>query len=186
MRTEREKMLAGELYTADDPELSAAFQRAQRLCEAFNQTSAADRDAGNDVLRELLGAYGQGCEIRPPLRCDYGTQLLLGDRVFVNFGLIALDVGLITIGDDVKIGPNVQLLTPTHPIDPVTRQANLEAADPITIEANVWIGGGAILLPGVTIGENSVIGAGSVVAKSIPPNVIAVGNPCRVIRPIDT
>jgi len=120
--------------------------------------------------------------IRPPLYCDLGYQITIGARVFVNFGLVALDVAKITIGDDVQIGPNVQLLTPTHPTNAELRRAKWEASKPITIGSNVWLGGGVIVCPGVTIGENTVVGAGSVVVKSLPANVVAVGNPARVVR----
>jgi maltose O-acetyltransferase len=129
-----------------------------------------------------LGSFGEGSEIRPPLYCDYGYQIHIGARTFINYGAVLLDVATITIGDDVQIGPNVQLLTPTHPLDPDARRAKLEAARPITIGHNVWLGGGVIVLPGVSIGENTVVGAGAVVTKDLPANVVAVGNPARVIR----
>ena len=134
------------------------------------------------VAVNLALALGEGVELRPPLYVDYGTNLVIGDRVFANFGLTALDVAHITIGNDVQIGPHVQLLTPTHPTDPVERRDKWEAASPIVIGDNVWLGGGAIVLAGVTIGENSIIGAGAVVTKDIPANVVAVGNPAKVIK----
>lgn len=183
-RTHRERMLAGEPYFADDPELVAAAKRARRLMTQYNATAADDRDTARAVLAELLGAIGEDSHIRAPLYVDYGTQIVVGDRVFANFGLTALDCAAITIGDDTQIGPHVQLLTPTHPIEPVARRSKVEAAAPITIGANVWIGGGAIVLAGVTIGDNSVIGAGAVVTRDVPANVVAVGNPARVIRPL--
>ena len=133
-------------------------------------------------MRELLGSFGPGTVIRPPLRCDYGFQTHIGARTFANWGLIALDVGRITIGDDVQIGPNVQLLTATHPIEPEPRRAKWEGSQPITIGNNVWLGGGVIVCPGVSIGENTVVGAGAVVVRDLPANVVAVGNPARVIR----
>lgn len=181
-RSHRDRMLAGDLYIADDPDLAAASLRARALQERINTSTAADTNQLNSILRELLGELGAGSEIRPPFYCDYGEHIRVGSRVFANFGLVALDVAPITIGDDVQIGPNVQLLTPTHPLQADLRRAKWEAAKPIVIEANVWIGGGAIVLPGVTIGENSVVGAGSVVTKDLPPNVVAVGNPARVAR----
>ena len=183
-RTHRERMLAGEPYFADDPELVDAAKRARRLMTQYNATAVDDRDTARAVLAELLGSLGDDSHIRAPLYVDYGTQIVVGDRVFANFGLTALDCAAITIGDDTQIGPHVQLLTPTHPIDPEARRSKIEAAAPITIGRNVWIGGGAIVLAGVTIGDNSVIGAGAVVTRDVPANVVAVGNPARVIRPV--
>jgi len=132
----------------------------------------------------LIGHLGEDAHIRPPLFVDYGTYLSVGARTFINYNLVALDVAPIRIGQDCQIGPNVQLLTPTHPVEPQPRRDKLEAAQPITIGDNVWLGGGVIVLPGVSIGDNSVIGAGAVVAKDVPADVIAVGNPARVIRSI--
>jgi maltose O-acetyltransferase len=178
----RERMLAGELYLADDPVLAEEQARAARLLDRFNQSGVDGRAERRGLLLDLLGELGEGSEIKPPLRCDYGSRIRVGARTFVNYGLVALDVAPIEIGDDVQIGPNVQLLTPTHPIDPDTRRAKWEAAEPIVIEANVWLGGGVIVLPGVTIGENTVVGAGSIVTKDLAPNVVAAGNPARVVR----
>lgn len=183
-RTQRQRMLAGDPYIADDPELLAESRRARTLMDAFNRTDTDD-DAGRaQILGRLLGSFGADSEIRAPFHCDLGYQSHIGARTFVNFGLMALDVATISIGDDVQIGPNVQLLTPTHPLDPDLRRAKWEAAEPIVIGDNVWLGGGVIVLPGVTIGENSVIGAGAVVSRDIPANVVAVGNPARVIRSV--
>lgn len=173
-------MLAGDPYIADDPELAADARRAMHLSERFN--SSPDDEDRQGTLTELLGFLGEGVIIRPPLYCDYGYQIRIGARTFVNTGLVALDVAPITIGEDVQIGPYVQLLTPTHPIEPDARRAKWEAAEPITLGDNVWLGGGVIVLPGVTIGENTVVGAGAVVAEDLPVNVVAVGNPARVIR----
>ncbi|MEV4174714.1 sugar O-acetyltransferase [Nonomuraea sp. NPDC049709] len=184
-RSMRERMLAGDLYVADDPELAERLLRAADLMDAFNATSARDPREQRRLLTELLGAVGEGTVIRPPLRVDYGSHLRIGARSFANFGLVALDVAPITIGDDVQIGTNVQLLTPTHPVDPELRRAKWEAAQPITIGDNVWLGSGAIVLPGVTIGENTVVGAGAVVTRDLPANVVAAGNPARVIRTIE-
>lgn len=183
-RTMRERMLAGELYLADDPVLAEEQARAATLLDRFNQTGVDDAAQRRGLLRELLGQLGEGSEIKPPLRCDYGYRIRVGARTFVNYGLVALDVASIEIGDDVQIGPNVQLLTPTHPVEPDARRAKWEAAQPIAIEGNVWLGGGVIVLPGVTIGENTVVGAGSIVTKDLPPNVVAAGNPARVVRSI--
>jgi maltose O-acetyltransferase len=181
-RSQRERMLAGDLYVAAVPELAADNLRALELTRRFNDSLPADFEGRLALLRELLGAFGDGSEIRPPLRCDYGYQTRVGARTFINFGAVLLDVATITIGDDVQVGPNVQLLTPTHPVEPELRRAKLEAARPIVVGDNVWLGGGAIVCPGVTIGENTVVGAGAVVTRDLPANVVAVGNPARVIR----
>ncbi|MGQ5575935.1 sugar O-acetyltransferase [Streptomyces sp. ECR3.8] len=181
-RTNLERMLAGDLYIADDPEIGRRQQRAMRLAARYQATFVDERDQAKAVLAELLGSVGEDVEIRPPLFVDYGSNITVGARTFVNYHLTALDVAAITIGEDCQIGPNVQLLTPTHPVEPQPRRDKLEAARPITIGDNVWIGGGAIVCPGVTIGDNSVIGAGAVVTKDVPANVVAVGNPARPVR----
>jgi maltose O-acetyltransferase len=183
-RTERERMLDGDLYRADDPELEREGLRAMELIGEFNHSRADERDRRRQILLQLLGALGDGTEVRPPLYCEYGYQLRIGARTFINFGLMALDVATITIGDDVQIGPNVQLLTPTHPVEPEPRRSKLEAARPITIGDNVWLGGGVIVLPGVSIGANTVVGAGAVVTKDLPGGIVAVGNPARVVRAV--
>ncbi|MGI8648364.1 MAG: sugar O-acetyltransferase [Mycobacteriales bacterium] len=184
MVTQKERMLAGELYLHADAELAADELRAQQLSERFNASSAADPAERRKILVELLGNIGEGVEVRPPLRVDYGYQISIGARTFINYGAVLADVGRIVIGADVQIGPNVQLLTPTHPIEPEPRRAKWEAAKPITIGDNVWLGGGVIVCPGVTIGENTVVGAGTVVTRDLPANVVAVGNPARIIREI--
>jgi maltose O-acetyltransferase len=178
--TEKEKMLAGELYAAGDPELVADRVRCERLLRAFN--GAPDRDARERVLAELLAAVGAESEIRPPFWCDYGFNITIGDGVFANFNCVFLDVVAITIGDRVQLGPGVQLLSADHPRDAEARASGLENGLPITIEDDVWLGGGAIVCPGVTIGRGTVIGAGSIVTRDVPAGVIAAGNPCRVIR----
>jgi len=183
-RSMRERMLAGDLYIADDPELARDSQRAMALIEAFNQSPASDGAERRRLLTELFGAYGEGSEIRPPLYCDYGYQTRVGARTFANFGLVILDVASVTIGDDVQIGPYVQLLTAGHPVEADARRDKWEYAQPITIENNVWLGGGVIVGPGVTIGENTVVGAGSVVTRDLPANVVAVGSPARVTRAV--
>jgi maltose O-acetyltransferase len=181
-RSNQERMLAGDLYIADDPELAERMRRGTRLAAEFAELWPRDREAARAVLVELLAGLGEKTVVRAPLYVDYGDQLTIGARGFVNFGLVALDVAPITIGDDCQIGPNVQLLTAYHPTEPEPRRAKLEAAAPITIGDNVWLGGGAIVLPGVTIGDDSVVGAGSVVTKDVPAGVLAVGNPARVLR----
>ena len=178
-------MLAGDLYIGGtDPDSTRIAQRAVQLADAYHRAAVADEAAARPLLVELLGTLGEGAFVKPPLYVDYGENIHLGARSFINYNLVALDVVAITIGEDCMIGPNVQLLTPTHPVDPQTRRDKLEAAQPITLGNNVWLGGGAIVCPGVTIGDNSVIGAGSVVTKDIPANVVAVGNPARIIREI--
>jgi len=184
-RTMLERMLGGDLYLADDPAISDRQLRAQELMAAYNGASPRDAVGRRKLLEELLGSVGAGTEIRSPFYVDYGTQVRIGARCFANYGLMALDVAAITIGDDVQIGPNVQLLTPTHPLDAEPRRAKWEAARPITIGDNVWLGGGVIVLPGVTIGADTVVGAGAVVTRDLPSGVLAVGNPARVVRQLD-
>ncbi|MGW5131167.1 sugar O-acetyltransferase [Streptomyces sp. NPDC004135] len=181
-RTNLERMEAGDLYIADDPEIAHRQQRAVRLAARYQAVYAEDAEAAQPVLAELLGSVAAGAHVRPPLYVDYGSNITIGARTFVNFNLTALDVAAITIGEDCQIGPNVQLLTPTHPLEPGPRRDKLEAARPITIGDNVWLGGGVIVCPGVTIGADSVIGAGAVVTKDVPAGVVAVGNPARVVR----
>ncbi|QGK69227.1 sugar O-acetyltransferase [Allosaccharopolyspora coralli] len=182
MGDHKDRMLAGEQYIADDPELIADQQRAAELSERFNTSPASDPRARHKALNELLGEVGEGADVRPPLYVDYGYRTKIGPGTFVNFGAVLLDVAEITLGSDVQIGPYVQLLTPTHPVDPEPRRAKWESARPITLGDNVWLGGGVIVCPGVTIGENTVVGAGAVVTGDLPPNVVAVGNPARVVR----
>ena len=178
----RERMLAGELYIADDPELARDSARAQRLTHQINSMDPTDHQRRWELLTELLGAFGEGSDIRPPLQCDYGYQTFVGARCFANWGLISLDVATVTIGDDVQLGPNVQLLTATHPLEPGPRRAKWEAAEAIVVGDNVWLGGGVIVCPGVTIGADTVVGAGSVVVRDLPAGVVAVGSPARVVR----
>ena len=178
----RDRMLAGEPYIADDPVLAEESQRAQRLAHRINTMDPTDGGARRALLESLLGAFGEGSEVRPPLQCDYGYQTTIGARTFVNWGATFLDVATITIGDDVQIGPNVQLLTATHPLEPGPRRDKWEAAEPIVIGDNVWLGGGVIVCPGVTIGADTVVGAGSVVTRDLPAGVVAVGSPAKVIR----
>jgi maltose O-acetyltransferase len=175
-----ERMQAGELYHDDDPELEGFHRDAVRMMDRFNRGAYPDMEA----VRELLGGCGADSFILPPLRCDFGRHTTIGARTFISFGLVLLDPAPITIGDDVKIGPNVQLLTATHPLDPKLRQAGWQSGEAITIGDNVWLGGGVIVCPGVSIGANTVVGAGSVVTADLPANVLAVGSPARVLRTI--
>lgn len=181
-RTNLERMEAGDFYIADDPEMLARGQRAFALQNQYHETHRTDPTAAYAILQELIGDLGEDAYIKPPLMVDYGRYITMGKRSFANYNLVALDVAPITIGDDVLIGPNVQLLTPIHPLQPTPRRDKLEGAAPIVIKDNVWLGGGVIVCPGVTIGENTVVGAGSVVTKDLPANVVAVGNPARVLR----
>lgn len=181
-RTNLERMLAGDLYIADDPEIARRQQQAVRLAARYQAAYAEDAVAARPILAELLGHLGAEAHVRPPLYVDYGSNITIGARTFVNYNLTVLDVAAITIGEDCQIGPGVQFLTPTHPLEAEPRRDKLEAARPITIGDNVWLGGGAIVLPGVSIGDNSVIGAGAVVTKDVPAGVVAVGNPARPVR----
>lgn len=178
---EHTKMLRGLPYDAGDPALVEARIRARRLTALYTALDPADGAEAARVLAELLGGVGTGCHVEPPFGCDYGSHIVLGDRVYINMGCVFLDPARITIGDDVQIGPAVQLLTADHPRDAAERAAGLESALPISIGARSWLGGGVIVLPGVSIGDDVVIGAGSVVTRSIPDGVTAVGNPCRVV-----
>jgi maltose O-acetyltransferase len=183
--TEREKMLAGQLYDASGAELTEMRRRARALTRAFNATTEDETEERHRILGELFGRIGEKIEIEPPFRCDYGSHIFAGENFYANFGVVMLDCAAITIGDNVLLAPNVQLYTAYHPVDPTIRASMLEAASPTTIGHNVWIGGGAIVLPGVSVGDNTIVGAGSVVIRSLPHNVVAAGNPCRVFRAID-
>lgn len=177
-----QKMLAGELYLASDPELVAATARAQQILARFNALSA---DCGDELRRHLgglLGHLGADAVVKPSFRCDYGFNISIGARSFVNFNCVFLDCNTIFIGKEVQVAPGVHIYTATHPLDAATRRSGLEAAHAVVIGNGVWLGGGAIVCPGVTIGENTVVGAGSVVTRDLPANVLAAGNPCRTIR----
>jgi maltose O-acetyltransferase len=182
MPTEKERMLAGELYDALDPQLVAERRRARDLLKAFNDSRDEEKEKRSRILRELFGAVGDGLWIEPPFFCDYGGNITLGQRVYFNFNCVLLDPAPVRIGDGVLFGPAVQLYTATHPLSAAERRSGRELARPIEIGADVWIGGAAVVCPGVTIGPRSVIGAGSVVTRDIPADVLAAGNPCRVLR----
>ena len=183
MFSEREKMLAGELYDPFDPELVAARVRARDLCQALNATREAEEGDRRRILTDLLGAGGETVWMQPPFFCDYGSNIELGERVFFNFNCVVLDVCPVRIGDFSLFGPAVQIYTPMHPFNAKLRRQQ-EFGKPVTIGSDVWIGGGAIVLPGVQIGSRAVVGAGSVVTRDVPEAVFAAGNPCRVIREI--
>src|SRR5882724_5103560 len=176
-------MLAGELYAPLDRELVRARDRARDLCQDLNATREAQQYERRRIVRELFGAGGDTVWMQPPFFCDYGSNILLGERVFFNFNCVVLDVCQVRIGDFTLFGPAVQIYTATHPMNPVLRRKQ-EFAKPIEIGSDVWVGGGAIICPGVKIGSKSVIGAGSVVTRDIPNGVFAAGNPCRFIREI--
>jgi maltose O-acetyltransferase len=181
----KQRMLRGELYIFDDPELAADNAQAQELLERYNATRHVEQDLRDGLLRDLLGEVGEGVVVRPAFRCDYGSNIAIGARTFVNYDCVMLDVAPIRIGAACQIATCVQLLTATHPIDPEPRRLGWESAEPITIGDNVWLGSGAIVCPGVTIGDDTVVGAGSVVTRDLPARVVAFGNPARVHRPID-
>ncbi|MEM9479845.1 MAG: sugar O-acetyltransferase [Verrucomicrobiota bacterium] len=183
MKTEKEKMLAGELYDAQDPTLVKDRARCHALCATYSRTSDLQATDRKVLLRELLGRESD-VYIQPPFFCDYGTNIHLGEKVYFNFNCVVLDVAKVTIGDRSLFGPAVQIYTASHPLNAKERASGLELAEPITIGADVWVGGGAIICPGVTIGDRTVIGAGSVVTRDIPADVIAAGNPARVLREV--
>jgi maltose O-acetyltransferase len=181
--TERQKMLAGEMYDPFDPELIAGRERARDLCQSLNSTRESQQDERRRILRELFAAGGDTVWMQPPFFCDYGSNVELGERVFFNFNCTVLDVCRVRIGDFTLFGPSVQIYTAMHPFDAARRRRE-EFGKPIEIGADVWVGGAAIILPGVRIGSRAVIGAGSVVTRDVPDDVFAAGNPCRVIREI--
>jgi len=180
----KDRMLRGELYIAEDEDLAADFARAQELVARYNATAHAGQDERDAILAELLGAAGEGVVIRPPFRCEYGTRVTIGAGTFANYELLMLDVAPITIGAACQIATRVQLLTATHPIDPAARRAGWESGAPIVVGDNVWLGGGVIVCPGVTIGDDTVVGAGAVVTRDLPAGVVAAGAPARVLREI--
>jgi maltose O-acetyltransferase len=178
----RERMLAGAPYVALDPELGQMHARAQWLLHAFNASSPDEADRRRALIADLFGSVGEGAEVKPPFYCDYGVHISVGDRFFANYDCVILDCNEVRIGDGVLFGPKVQVYTATHPLDPASRREGWEMAHPITVEDDVWIGGGAILCPGVRIGAGTTVGAGSVVTRDLPAGVLAAGNPCRVLR----
>lgn len=178
----RSRMLAGEPYIAADAELTVMRLQAQTLLYDFNLSPPDAIPARHALIQALFQEIGPNFEIVPPFRCDYGWNITVGDRLFINYDCVILDCNRVTIGDRVLIGPKVQIYTAAHSLDPAVRQDDWEYALPVAIGSDVWIGGGAIICPGVAIGDGSTIGAGSVVTRDIPPGVFAAGNPCRVIR----
>ncbi|MBE9004334.1 sugar O-acetyltransferase [Fortiea sp. LEGE XX443] len=181
-KTEKQKMLAGELYLAEDPELVAESKRASHLLQLYNSATVEQQQQRQKILQELLGKVGEKTTIVPPFHCDYGSNIYAGNGLYINYGCVILDCNIVEIGDNVLCGPYVQIYAAYHPVEPEIRLTGRELAAPIKIGNNVWIGGSAIICPGVKIGDNTTIGAGSVVVKDIPANVVAAGNPCRIIR----
>lgn len=185
MPAAKELMRAGQLYRGDDPELNAELDRRQAMVGALNRIPYERREERRAAFDELLAAFGEGSFIRPPFYCDFGDGIEIGDRVFVNSCCTLYDGAPITVGDECLLAAGVQLITATHPLDPVARRAAWEQALPVTLADGVWLGAGALVCPGVSIGENTVVGAGAVVTRSLPAGVVAHGNPARVIREID-
>ena len=180
--TEKEKMLGGHIYDACNPEILSELFATQDAVFEYNQIRPTDHALRTEKIKQILGKTGERVIINQPFHCDYGSHISVGEGFFANFNLTVLDEAPVTIGNNCFIGPNVGLYTACHPTDPVARNSRQEWAEPITIGHNVWIGGGVTVLPGVTIGDNVTIGAGSVVAKDIPSNCVAVGNPCRPVK----
>jgi maltose O-acetyltransferase len=184
MRTEKEKMIAGELYDPLDQQLVEDRLKTRLLVKELNDSREDQTEERLRILEALIPNAGEGLWLQPPFYCDYGYNMVLGEKVFFNFNCVVLDVAGVKIGSRTLFGPNVQIYTATHPIDPVERASGVEYAKPVTIGEDVWVGGSAVICPGVTIGNRSVIGAGSVVTRDIPDDVFAAGNPCRVIRSV--
>ena len=180
--TQKQNMLAGEPYLANDPELLADYARAQALLARFNAVRGDDVAALGAVLRDLLGALGEEAVVKPSLRCDYGYNIRIGARTFVNYDCVLLDCNAITIGEEVQVGPGVHIYTATHPLDAGPRRSGWESALPVAIGDGVWLGGRSVVCPGVTIGPDTVVGAGAVVTEDLPAGVLAVGVPARVVR----
>ncbi len=184
-QTQRDLMLAGNMYLADDPELHAARRKARHLLTRFNGLEPEAYAERRTILEELFGSFGSGSVVNPTLKCDYGFNIFIGDNTFFNFDCILLDCNRIDIGSDVQFGPGVHIYTATHPLNARERKSGKELAKPVKISSGVWLGGRAVICPGVSIGENTVVGAGSVVVRDLPANVLAAGNPCKVIRTIE-
>ncbi len=183
-QSEREKMLANQPYLATDPELVGMYRSAQLLLDDFNRSRFTELERRQQIVRQLFGSIGRNFKIERPFSCDYGCHIYAQDNLYINFDCTILDGNKVYLGNNVLLAPKVQIYTAYHPLDPKLRLSGLEMSAPIVIGDNVWIGGGAIICPGVTIGDNTTIGAGSIVTKDIPTNVVAVGNPCRVLRSI--
>jgi len=182
---EKSKMLNGEIYNAYDKDLVLLRNKARHLTKLYNNTDPEETVERINIIKKLFGKIGENFEIEPPFNCDYGTNIEIGENFYANFNFLILDDGPVKIGDNALFAPNVSIYTATHLIDPTLRPKNADYTKAVTIGNNVWVGGGSIINPGITIGDNSVIGSGSVVTKDIPENVVAVGNPCRIIKHIN-
>jgi maltose O-acetyltransferase len=180
----KDRMLRGQLYIADDEDLATDFRHAQEILERYNRSAFAEQDLRDQLLRELLGDCGEAVHIRPPFHLEYGTRVSIGAGTFFNYDCLMLDVAPVTIGADCQVASRVQFITATHPIDPHVRRLGWETAKPITVGDNVWLSSGVIVCPGVTIGDDTVVGAGAVVTRDLPPGVVAYGVPARAIREI--
>jgi maltose O-acetyltransferase len=184
MASEKDRMLRGEPYLANHPDLLLERRHCRLVCERFNATSFGETAARRAILDELLGDLGDGAEVMAPFQCDYGYHIRVGARTFINYGAVVLDGAAVTIGADVQIGPGVQLLTALHPLDPEARRRGVETAAPVSVGDGAWLATGVIVCPGVRIGADAVVGAGSVVTHDLPAGHLCFGNPCRVIRAI--
>ncbi|GGJ58027.1 maltose O-acetyltransferase [Anoxybacillus voinovskiensis] len=185
MKTEKEKMINGELYCAADPQLAKERERARKLTRLYNQTLETEQEKRAELLKELLGSTGKNVYIEPSFRCDYGYNIHVGENFYMNFDCVILDVCEVRIGDNCLVGPGVHIYTATHPIDPQERNTGLEYGKPVRIGHNVWIGGRAVINPGVNIGDNVVIASSAVVTKNVPSNVVVGGNPAKIIKRIE-
>ena len=182
MESEKEKMLSGQLYDASDPQLVAERERARDLTRRYNRTAAGDAGERRELLESLLGSLGDDCEIEPPFRCDYGYNLHAGENFYANFDCVVLDVCRVEIGANCQLGPGVHVYTATHPLDAEKRVAGPEYGKPVTVGDDVWIGGRAVLNPGVTVGDGAVVGSGAVVTQDVPDCVVVQGNPATVVK----
>ena len=185
MDSEKDRMLRGEPYLANDPALLRERKQCRLTCERFNSTSFGEIAARRAILHDLLGELGDDAELMAPFQCDYGYHISIGARTFINYGAIILDGAKVTIGQDVQIGPGVMLLTALHPLDPDDRRRGVETAAPVTVGDGAWLASGVVVCPGVSIGADTVVSAGSVVTRSMPARHLCFGNPCRVVRAID-
>lgn len=185
MNTEKEKMLAGEMYNPADPELVKERENARRLVRIYNQTLETEGDKRTKLLKELLGSTGENVYMEPNIRFDYGYNTLVGENFYANFDCVILDVCEVRIGDNCMLAPGVHIYTATHPLNPTERNAGKEYAKPVTIGNNVWIGGRAVINPGVKVGNNVVIASGAIVTKDVPDNVVVGGNPAKIIKQIE-
>lgn len=185
MASEKEKMIDGELYDASDPELVADRERARELLDGFNRTGPEETDRRRDLLESLLGSVGEECHIEAPFRCDYGYNVSVGDGFYANYDCVVLDVCEVEVGAGCLLGPGVHIYTATHPLDPETRATGAEYGEPVRIGENVWIGGRAVVNPGVTVGDDAVIASGAVVTGDVPEGVVVGGNPATVVRELE-